>query len=150
MTAALQSVVVEREVAATIDEVFAAWTTPALMARWLSPTGRAEVDADIRVGGRFRVVMLDADSRLEHTGEYLRIEPPSVLVFTWVSAYTGAEPSIVTVNLQQRDAATLVTLNHERLPAFTAEPHANGWTTILQRLNDVVTARPAAKGEREQ
>lgn len=150
MSAALQTVTVEREFAAPIDEVFAAWTTPALMARWLSPTGRAEVDADIRVGGRFRVVMLDADSRLEHTGEYLRVEPPSLLAFTWVSAYTGAEPSIVTVTLQQRDAATLVTLNHERLPASTAEPHANGWTTILERFADVVTARPAAKGEREQ
>ena len=150
MSAALQTVTVEREVAAPIDEVFAAWTTPALMARWLSPTGRAEVDADIRVGGRFRVVMLDADSRLEHTGEYLRIEPPSLLAFTWVSAYTGAEPSIVTVTLQQRDAATLVTLNHERLPASTAEPHANGWTTILELLAGVLTARPAAKREREQ
>ena len=150
MTAALQTVVVEREVAATINEVFAAWTTPALMARWLSPTGRAEVDADIRVGGRFRVVMLDADSRLEHTGEYLRIEPPTLLVFTWASAYTGAEPSVVTVTLQQRDAATLVMLTHERLPASVAEPHASGWTTILERLDDVVAARTAAKGEREQ
>ena len=149
MTTALQNVSVEREVAATIDEVFAAWTTPTLMARWLSPTGRAEVEADIRVGGRFRVVMLDADSRLEHTGEYLRIEPPSLLVFTWVSAYTGAEPSVVTVTLQQRDTATLVTLNHERLPASTAEPHASGWTTILERLNDVVAIRPATKGETE-
>ena len=150
MTAALQNVTVEREVAATIDEVFAAWTTPALMACWLSPTGRAEVDADIRVGGRFRVVMLDADSRLEHTGEYLRIEPPSLLEFTWVSAYTGAEPSIVTVTLHQGHATTLVTLNHQRLPASTAEPHAGGWSTILERLNDALTARPAAKGEREQ
>ena len=150
MTAALQTVTVEREVAATIDDVFAAWTTPALMARWLSPTGRAEVDADIRVGGRFRVVMLDADSRLEHTGEYLRIEPPSLLEFTWVSAYTGAEPSIVTVTLRQRDAATLIAISHERLPASTAEPHANGWTTILKRLEDVLTTQLAAKGEREQ
>ena len=147
MTAALQTVTVEREVGATIDDVFAAWTTPALMARWLSPAGRAEVDADVRVGGKFHVVMLDGDSRLEHTGEYLRIEPPSLLVFTWVSAYTGAEPSVVTVTLQQRDAATLITLNHAQLPASTAEPHANGWTTILERLDDVVTVRRAVKGE---
>ena len=148
MTAALQTVTVEREVAATIDEVFAAWTTPALMARWLSPTGRAEVDADIRVGGMFRVVMLDEDSRLEHTGEYLRIEPPSLLMFTWVSAYTGTEPSIVTVTLQQREAATLITLHHEGLPTSTAAPHANGWTTILKRLDAVLTDRTETAGER--
>lgn len=141
MNTALQTVVVEREVAASIDDVFAAWTTPALMARWLSPTGHAEVDADVRVGGTFRVVMLGDDMHIEHTGEYLRIEPPSMLAFTWVSAYTGAEPSIVTVALHQRGAATLIKLTHERLPEETSESHAGGWTTILERLQE------ALKGE---
>ena len=138
MTAEGRTVVVEREIAATINDVFAAWTTPALMARWLSPTGRAEVDADVRIGGSFRVVMLDDDARLEHTGEYLRIEPPSLLVFTWISAYTGEEPSLVTVALRAHGAATLIELRHERLPASTAEPHASGWKTILERLEEAL------------
>ena len=138
MTGALGTVVVEREVAATITDVFAAWTTPALMARWLSPTGRAEVDADVRIGGRFRVVMLDDDARLEHSGQYLRIEPPSLIVFTWISVYTGGEPSLVTVALRERGAATLIELRHERRPASPAEAHAGGWKTILERLEEAL------------
>lgn len=52
---AADAVHIERLISASIDEVFAAWTEPALMANWLSPIGHAEVEADVRVGGRFRV-----------------------------------------------------------------------------------------------
>jgi uncharacterized protein YndB with AHSA1/START domain len=44
----------ERLLPAPVAEVFAAWTDPALMAKLLSPTGYAEVEADPRVGGQFR------------------------------------------------------------------------------------------------
>ncbi|MGH2705810.1 MAG: SRPBCC family protein [Actinomycetota bacterium] len=44
-------VAVERLLHASIEEVFSAWTDPASMGQWLAPTGRAEVEADVRVGG---------------------------------------------------------------------------------------------------
>lgn len=130
---------IEREVAAPIDVVYAAWTTPALMARWLSPSGDAEVDADVRVGGTFRVVMVGDGRRIEHTGEYLRLEPPHALSFTWVSAYTGPDASVVTVTLTARGEHTLVQLSHERLSAAAAESHRGGWGAILDRLGRVLT-----------
>jgi uncharacterized protein YndB with AHSA1/START domain len=37
---------------------------------------------DPRVGGKFRIVMIEGRERHEHTGEYLAIEPPSRLSFT--------------------------------------------------------------------
>jgi uncharacterized protein YndB with AHSA1/START domain len=40
------SVRVNRLLPARIDEVYAAWTDPAFMCRWFSPTGRAEVAVD--------------------------------------------------------------------------------------------------------
>ena len=143
MTGAPRPILVERAIGAPIDEVYAAWTTPELMARGLSPTGRADVEADVRVGGRFRVVMIDSDTRLEHHGEYVQLDPPSLLVFTWVSEYTGPEPSVVTVRLSDLGESTLVRVSHDGLPGTTAASHAGGWTAILERLDEAMTERAA-------
>jgi uncharacterized protein YndB with AHSA1/START domain len=114
--------------------VFAAWTDPVRLARWMSPFGRAEVEADLRVGGRFRIVMHGPDRAIEHTGEYREVDPPRRLVFTWCSPYTGSEASVVTVELRQVDDGTELTLTHAQLPADQVESHGGGWGSILDQL----------------
>lgn len=132
-------VVVEREVAGAIADVFDAWTDPRRMARWLSPTGMAEVSADVRVGGRFEVTMVGGGMRIEHRGEYLAIDPPRLLAFTWQSEYTGPSPGVVTVLLTPRGDHTLVRLTHEHLPDAVVESHRGGWGSILERLGAHLT-----------
>lgn len=117
-----------------IEEAFAAWTDPESMSRWLSPIGRADVEVDPRVHGRFRVVMVGDDVSIEHSGEYLVFDPPRLLSFTWRSPYTGPEPSVVTVTLTPEGETTRLLLVHERLPAEQVTPHAKGWGSILDRL----------------
>jgi uncharacterized protein YndB with AHSA1/START domain len=128
----------ERLLAAPVAEVFAAWTDPSLMAKWLAPMGRAEVDADLTIGGRFRVTMIDGDVRLEHTGEYLVIDPPHRLSFTWLSPYTGGRASQVDVALTARGSETLLVLSHQQLPDDTRSSHEGGWTRILDHLAAVL------------
>lgn len=128
----------ERLLPAPIADVFTAWTSPALMAQWLTPIGHAEVEADVRVGGRFRVTMIDGDVRLEHTGEYLVVDPPHRLSFTWLSPYTGGQPSRVDVSLSARGSETLLVLSHLGLPGETRSSHEGGWFRILERLSEVV------------
>ena len=125
---------IERIIAAPIEAVFAAWTDPTRMAQWLSPTGVAEVEADVHVGGALRVVMLGEGVRIEHTGEYLAVEPPRRLSFTWQSPYTGGQLSVVTVVLEPLDAGTRLRLSHDRLPADHVASHEGGWGSILARL----------------
>jgi uncharacterized protein YndB with AHSA1/START domain len=132
------SVELRRVLPVSPDEVFAAWTDPELMSQWLSPVGHAEVEVDLRVGGRFRLVMVGEDRRIEHTGEYLEIIPPSRLAFTWVSPYTGPEPTVVTIELQAAADGTELLLTHERLPRDQVEPYAGGWGRILDRLAEEV------------
>ena len=128
----------ERLLPAPVGEVFAAWTDPALMADWLAPSGRAEVESDLRVGGRFRVTMIDDDMRIEHTGEYLVIDPPHRLSFTWQSQYTGGV-SQVDIVLADRGATTWIVLSHTRLPEQTRSSHRGGWTAMLERLATLLT-----------
>lgn len=128
----------ERLLPAPIAEVFAAWTEAASIARWMSPVGHAEVEIDPRVSGRFRVVMIGDDMRIEHTGKYLEFDPPRLLSFTWQSPYTGPVPSVVTVTLTEDGNQTRLVLVHERLPKDQVEAHAGGWASMVERLETLL------------
>jgi uncharacterized protein YndB with AHSA1/START domain len=137
---------IEMALPAPIEDVYAAWTHPVAMARWLAPTGYADVEADVRVGGRFRVVMVGDGMSIEHTGTYLTVEPLRELSFTWQSPYTGSEPSVVTVTLTAEGDRTHLLLLHERLSEDAAKSHRGGWEAILRRLVEEVlrTSEPDA------
>lgn len=79
---------------------------------------------------------------ISHTGEFIEIEAPSRLVFTWVSPYTGPEPSVVTLDLEpDGEGATRVRIVHSGLPDAVARSHRDGWTTMLDRLAAGVAAK---------
>jgi uncharacterized protein YndB with AHSA1/START domain len=62
--------------------------------------------------------------------------PGVMLVFTWVCGFTGAEPSLVTVELEPEGlAATQVRVVHSQLPESVASWHRDGWGAMLDRLS---------------
>jgi uncharacterized protein YndB with AHSA1/START domain len=132
------SLELRRVLPATSEEVFAAWTDPEIIGRWMSPVGRAEAEVDLRVGGRFRVVMIGEGKTIEHTGEYVEISPPRRLVFTWQSPFTGPQPSLVTVVLRPAEDGTEMLLTHERLPEDAVSSHRNGWGGMLDLLQRAI------------
>lgn len=135
-----EAVRIERSLPAPIEEVFAAWTDAATMSEWFSPRGEALVEADPRPGGRLRVVMIGDGTRIEHAGRFLEVEPPTRLVFTWRSRFTGERDSRVTIELEPAGQETRLTLAHELLTPEQAESHAGGWAGILDRLAEVLAA----------
>jgi uncharacterized protein YndB with AHSA1/START domain len=132
---------VRRTLAANPEEVFRAWTDPEWMGNWMSPVGTATAEVDLRQGGRFRVVMSGRGMVIEHTGEYLHVEPPNRLVFTWQSPFTGDEPSVVTVALSAAPGGTELVLTHGRLPRDVAESHGEGWAAMFDRLATMLQER---------
>lgn len=132
----------ERVLPDSADAVFSAWTTPEVMARWLSPVGHAEIQADVRPSGRFRVVMVGDGMQIEHTGDYLEVDPPRLLSFTWSSPYTGPEPSVVTVTLVPLGDATRLTQVHRGLPAEHRQAHLDGWGSMIDRLVEALDQHP--------
>ena len=128
--------VVRRTIAARRERVFAAWLDPVALARFMGPgeVVRTAVELDARVGGRFRITMHKPSGAVEHRGEYLAIEPPARLSFTWISVNTDLQPSEVTVEFLEKGAATEVVLTHRRLPPRMVGPHREGWTDILTKL----------------
>ncbi len=142
-----EPLVVRRVLRVPRARVFAAWLDPALMTRWMCPgdTSHATVELDPRVGGKFRIVMHHGRGEADHWGEYLVIEPPARLSFTWISAHTERRPTVVTVELLERGADTELVLTHRRLPPDQLDSHRKGWTDIVAKLEQVLGSpgRPA-------
>ena len=134
---------VTRKFAAPRERVFRAWTEPDAVGRWfghkLGP--RPSVEADVRVGGHWRITMRApiGDRRMYVGGTYLEVEPPERLVYTFAwrgnPITHGMRDSKVTVEFRALAEGTEVRLTHElldkrRIRAF----HTWGWGVSMKRL----------------
>lgn len=136
--------VVRRVIRASREAVFAAWTDGESMRHWMCPGDIVSADAqlDPRPGGSYRIVMKGPRGAYEHIGEYLAVEPPSKLVFTWISNSTGNQPTLVTVELFERGDDCELVLTHERFASAAAlRHHQGGWGQIVDRLDRHLASR---------
>jgi uncharacterized protein YndB with AHSA1/START domain len=78
---------IERTFAASAEQLFDAWTSPEVMARWLrceADWGTSVAEVDLRIGGTIRVVMRKPDgTESEMAGEFTVIDRPHRLEMTW-------------------------------------------------------------------
>lgn len=127
----------KRKLAATPDEVYEAWTDASSLSQWMVPIvgGRTEAQADARVGGALRIKMYGLSSQHEQPAEYLRLERPRLVEFSWL-ADPAAPRSIVTVELKPLGKShTELTLTHRLLPSeASADNHQRGWDSGLDSL----------------
>jgi uncharacterized protein YndB with AHSA1/START domain len=137
----LTSVVVRKRFTATPERVFDAWLDPDRARQWLfttadSAVARCEIDA--RVGGRFTIVDRRSDGDIEHVGEYIEIDRPRRLVFSFAVPAYSSEYDRVTVVIVPTPEGCELTLTNEMSPANYsewAEKTAEGWGTILGSLD---------------
>jgi uncharacterized protein YndB with AHSA1/START domain len=141
------SLTVRREIAASPEVLFDAWLDERSLGSWLKPSGIRETRAetDPRVGGAFRIVMVDDETSIVHTGTYREIDRPRRLVFTWSSPATQFRESIVTVTFQPlSESATLVEIHQVGLPDTEARAsHHAGWSDALRELDRTLSKKGA-------
>ena len=122
--------------AATPEKVFDAWLDPAIARRFLfaTPTGemiRAEVDP--KVGGQFTFTDRRPDmGDVLHTGEYLEIDRPRRLAFTF--GVPQFDPGFTRVLVEFAPApggGCHVTLTQSDVPPEWADRSKEGWAMIL-------------------
>lgn len=146
MTAQIRIV---RVLVAPPDEVFEAWTDPGAMRVWMCPGDIFEsvVELDLRVGGRFSINMRSPHGDDVHQGEYVEIERPHRLAFTWRSKGTHGLATLVRLELKPHgnDGCEL-TLTHSALPDDEIENHRLGWKAHLRMLVDHVARWPESDG----
>lgn len=127
------------------EEAFRAWTDPRILGQWFKPRGgtSAGVEMDLRVGGRYRWGL----KLLAHTyyaaGEFVEIDPPKRLVFTfgWEHAIVRLQDSLVTVEFNERGDETEVVITHERLRRRGMRTlHRVGWQGLMKDLEHLLKA----------
>jgi uncharacterized protein YndB with AHSA1/START domain len=135
---------IERTFDAPVERVFEAWTSEEVMRRWLHArpdwdTPTAEVD--LRVGGTIRVVMRDPSDGAEYgaTGEYLVVDPPERLVFTWVWQHEAETPQLIELEFFERQGATAVVMTNSAIPTDGRfKDQERGWQACYDNLDRVL------------
>ena len=128
---------VARRFDASPERVFSPWLDPKIAAKFLfaTPTGRmvrAEIDA--RVGGKFAFVDRRDGEDIEHVGEYLEIDRPRRLAFTFAVPKFSSQGTSVSIDIVPDGAGCTVTLTHAGVLPDYASRTEEGWTRILDGL----------------
>jgi uncharacterized protein YndB with AHSA1/START domain len=140
----------ERLLDASPERIFAAWTDPALLRRWWAAQPdwtTPEATTDVRVGGRYRLSMQDAAGAVVTVvGEYLEVDPPRRLAYTWQwephgDAPAGSDVTVVEVDFVAEGSATRVVLEQRGFDGETErDKHDHGWRGCLDNLERRVLA----------
>lgn len=150
VTPAQDAVTGEIFIAAPPERVFQAITDPKQMPQWWGQQGMyriTEWTADLRPGGKWSSVGIGADgTAFRVDGEYLEINPPRLLVHTWIASWNGSLKTVVRWELEPRSVhglqhagpqkmgtGTVVKIRQEGFAGapLAARDRAQGWTRVL-------------------
>jgi uncharacterized protein YndB with AHSA1/START domain len=124
--------------------IFRMQTEPPELARWWGPNGftAPNVALDLRVGGPYRIEMQPPEgARFFLAGEFLRIDPPAHLSYTfrWEDPNPDDQETNVTLSLADLGDSTELTVDQGPfLTEARLALHTQGWTESLERLYEVV------------
>jgi uncharacterized protein YndB with AHSA1/START domain len=102
--------------------LFDAWTKPELFGRWWVPKSfglsMLSCEMDVRVGGKYRLVMRHGDSEpMAFFGTYTEVKPHSRLAWTNEEDKDGG--AVTTVTFEEKDGKTLLVM-HDLYPSKKA------------------------------
>lgn len=116
-------------IGASPAEVFPYLTDAALMVRWMGEWAELRAEA----GGSLAIDINGVPIR----GEYVVVEPPHRVVFSWGAAGSDALPpgsTTVEIVLRSDGDGTMLELVHRDLPPEELPRHGVGWGHFLERL----------------
>ncbi len=133
---------VTRYFEASAEHVFDAWLVPRTLGKWMfGPRVRDEnvvrLDVDPRIGGAFSLKVERHGQLIDHVGEYLEIERPHRLVFTWAIRDDADDaPGEVHIDIAATGSGCVLTLVHRMDAKWSdyAQRTEDGWKTMLDAL----------------
>jgi uncharacterized protein YndB with AHSA1/START domain len=128
-------------IAAPPARVFQALTDPSQMPLWWGQKEMYRVtkfESDVRPGGKWKSVGVNAKGEtFEVGGEYLEVDPPHLLVQTWIASWSGTLATKVRWELQTQEDGTVVRITHSGFAGnvSAANDHTQGWQRVLSWLS---------------
>jgi uncharacterized protein YndB with AHSA1/START domain len=148
-----RELVVSRTIDGPARLVFEAFTKPELLKRWWVPKSAGvsllSCEADVRVGGRYRLVFgPDASKPMAFYGRYVEVSPYSRLVWTNEEGDDGG--AVTTVTFEEKGDKTLLVM-HDLYPSKEALDAAlagmeGGMRETLEQLDELVVTLGASSG----
>jgi len=127
------------------ERIFRALTEPAELVAWWGPSGftTPEIEVNLHVGGSYRFGMQPPDGELFHlAGEFLEIEPPSRLAYTFRWEEPDPDDRETVVRLSLEPGPVDITELSVSQGQFATEArwalHKAGWTDSLARLSALI------------
>jgi uncharacterized protein YndB with AHSA1/START domain len=131
------TVLAEIHIAAPPARVFQAITDPRQLPQWWGQKGMyrcTKFETDVRVRGQWLSLgVSDTGEKFQVSGEYLEVDPPRLLVYTWIASWTAGLRTTVRWELEPLSGGTLLKLHHSGFAgnADAAKNHAQGWQLVL-------------------
>lgn len=134
-----RTVRVERVMPATPDVVFDQWLDPEALREWMCPrpVQVMDVTVDARVGGTMRFDVDNSGTAVLISGQFLAIDRPHLLRFTWASSDWSdpSQSSIVNVTFGPHgEEETLMSIEHSLLPPEEYQSFHSGWIITFEQL----------------
>lgn len=130
----------EIEIVATPERVFRSLTNPDELAVWWGADEMYRTRdwrIDLRPGGKWSAVARGADgTEMTVDGEYLEVDPPRRLVYTWRPSWDDYVVTTVRFDLEPTGTGTRVKITHTGFAdrATAAAGTGEGWKRILEWL----------------
>jgi uncharacterized protein YndB with AHSA1/START domain len=139
-----------RQFDAAPERVFDAWLNPATARRWLFASMADEsytAELDARVGGAWRITARRGGMDYTASGEYLEIDRPRRLAFTFAMLQFSPNSDRITIEIAPSGAGCILTLIQEgidiadelgQLPPGVEGGTETGWRDMFEALASVM------------
>ena len=139
----------EIEIAATPERVFRSLTDPAELAAWWGSDEMYRTfdwTIDLRAGGKWSTSALGADgTKGTVDGEYVEVDPPRRLIYTWRPSWDDFAITTVQYDLQPTATGTRLLVTHTGFGdrAMAAAGTGEGWKRVLEWMGAYVEGNAA-------
>jgi uncharacterized protein YndB with AHSA1/START domain len=133
----IPDIVCKRRFEAPCDKLFDAWVNPLTLTKWFFKTATSELhraEFEPWKGGNWTVVDRREGEYFAATGQYLQIDRPHRLIFTFGMLQLSAEFIHVVVDFAWAGAGSELTLTHEYLPWMGTRGLEKGWHAMFDML----------------
>jgi len=134
---------ITRRFDASPERLFDAWLDPTIARQWLFSSPGADlaarrVEIDPRVGGKRLMTNQHQGVEILGLGEYLEIDRPRRLVFTFAIPQFSPDFDRIVVEIVSEGSGSLLTLTHEKLPPEFHDATESGWLEMFETLDGVL------------
>lgn len=128
---------------APATRVYDAWLDQNLAQKWFGPgLGQTQpVEIDAKVGGMFRIVQIRDGQPVGHSGEYLILERPGQIAFTWATDDDDGydEVRIYITPTENGSSVRLVHSIDEQWKEFSGRVH-QAWASMLSEMDAILAS----------